>query len=508
MAATIGSALHWWARTKTDRPAIVLGEEQLSYRQLHDWSGRLARRLADDGVKPGDRVGVLAPNTMQWPVAALAIMKAGAVLVPFNARLKAAEVRKIADDAGLSVMIAATSHTVVAHEARDAGREFAVLSFDIVDAERSGDRDDFRVDRAGEEPIAVIFTSGSTGLSKGVILTSNTLLSIVLENTLTEEGFRPGTVTLLVLPLAFTPGLVYGLLITTVLGGTLVVEPELNASRAVKLIEQHSVRALFGVPLIFESISRADGFDAADLSSLQTAIVGGAAVPTDLLKRWADKGVLLRQIYGMTEAGGVATATIKDEALAHPDSCGMGSIFTEVSVITEDGSAAAPGEQGEIVVRGPGVTPGYWEDPQTTAAALRDGWLHSGDVGTRDIQGRVTFVDRIKDLIISGGINISPVELEAAIGTLAGVAEVAVIAAPDPRFGETPAAIITVAPDADSLDEAAVIAHCEQLLSDYKVPRYVVLRSEPLPRLPSGKIAKQVVREEYRDIGQRFTRAR
>ena len=508
MAATVGSALHWWARTKGESPAIVLGEEQLSYQQLHDWSGRLARRLADEGVKPGDRIGLLAPNTLQWPVAALAIMKAGAVLVPFNARLRPAEVRKIADDAGLSLLMASSSHADIAHEARQAGREFAVLSLDIVDAERTGASDDFRIDRAGEEPIAVIFTSGSTGLSKGVILTSNTLLSIVLENTLTEEGFRPGTVTLLVLPLAFTPGLVYGLLITTVLGGTLVVEAELNPSRAVNLIQQHSVRAIFGVPLIFESLSRAEEFDNADLSSLQTAIVGGAAVPTDLLKRWAAKGVLLRQIYGMTEAGGVATATQLADALAHPDSCGMGSIFTEVSVLTDDGAPAAPGQPGEIVVRGPGVTPGYWNDPQCTSAAIRDGWLHSGDLGTRDPQGRITFVDRIKDLIISGGINISPVELEAAIASLAGVAEVAVIAAPDPRFGETPAAIITAAPGAENLDEAAVIAHCEQLLSDYKVPRYVVLRSEPLPRLPSGKIAKQAVREEYHDIGQRFTRAR
>jgi fatty-acyl-CoA synthase len=508
MAATIGSALHWWARTKGEVPAILLGDDQLSYRQLHDWSGRMARRLADEGVKPGDRVGLFAPNTLQWPVAALAIMKAGAVLVPFNARLKPAEVRKIADDAGLSLLIAAHSHTAIAHEACQAGREFAVLSLDAVDAERTGEPDDFRIDRAGEEPIAVIFTSGSTGLSKGVILTSNTLLSIVLENTLTEEGFRPGTVTLLVLPLAFTPGLVYGLLITTVLGGTLVVEPELNASRAVKLIEQHSVRAIFGVPLIFESLSRAEEFEDADLSSLQTAIVGGAAVPTDLLKRWAAKGVLLRQIYGMTEAGGVATATQPADALDHPDSCGIGSIFTEVAVKAADGADVAPGEHGEIVVRGPGVTPGYWDDPESTAAAIRDGWLHSGDLGTRDDLGRITFVDRMKDLIISGGINISPVELEAAIASLDGVAEVAVIAAADARFGETPAAIITKSPDAKDLDEAAVIVHCERLLSDYKVPRYVVLRSDPLPRLPSGKIAKQAVREEYHDIGQRFTRAR
>ena len=249
MAATVGAALHWWARTKGDETAIIVAEDQLSYRQLHDWSSRLARRLADDGVKPGDRIGLLAPTALQWPVAALAIMKSGAVLVPLNARLKPAEIRKVADDAGLSAVIAAPSQ-VAAAELSEAtsGQEFSVLGFDTVDAQRSGEPDDFRVDRAPEEPIAVIFTSGSTGLSKGVILTSQMLLAIVLEKTLTEEGFRPGTVTLLVLPLAFTPGLVYGVLITTILGGTLIVEPELNPSRAVGLIEKHRVRSLFGVP--------------------------------------------------------------------------------------------------------------------------------------------------------------------------------------------------------------------------------------------------------------------
>jgi fatty-acyl-CoA synthase len=160
------------------------------------------------------------------------------------------------------------------------------------------------------------------------------------------------------------------------------------------------------------------------------------------------------------------------------------------------------------VVRGPGVTPGYWRDPQTTAAAIRDGWLHSGDLGTCDEQGRITFVDRLKDLIISGGINISPVELEEAIATLPGVAEVAVIPAPDPRFGETPAAIVAVTEGPEELDEKQVIEHCEHLLADYKVPRYVVLRSKPLPRLPSGKISKLAIRDEYRDLAERYSRAR
>lgn len=508
MATTVGSALHWWAHTKGDDAAIVLSEDRLSYRELHHWTSRLARRLADSGVKPGDRVGVLAPNMLQWPVAALSILKSGAILVPMSARLKPSEIRKVADDATVSAVIAAPDCTSGAEEAASIGPEFHVIGLDVIDAEKSGDPTDFRVDRAPDEPIAVIFTSGSTGLSKGVILTNQTLLGIVLENTLTEEGFRPGNVALLVLPLAFTPGLVYGLLITTILGGTLVIEPDFTPSRAVGLIEKHSVQALFGVPLIFESLSRAPEFAGADLSSLQTAIVGGAAVPVDLLSRWADKGVMLRQIYGMTEAGGVATATLKAEALDHPGSCGTGSIFTEVRVMGDDGSLLGPGQRGELVVRGPGVTPGYWGDTESTAAAIRDGWLHSGDIGTCDEEGRITFIDRVKDLIISGGINISPIELEAAISSLGGVTEVAVIAASDARFGETPAAIVTVPSSGNELTGADVVAHCEHLLSDYKVPRYVVLRCEPLPRLPSGKLDKRAIREEYRDVADRFSRAR
>ncbi|QHN27927.1 AMP-binding protein [Gordonia pseudamarae] len=507
MTATIGKALDWWARTAPDRTALVFSGESLTYRQVRDFSSRIARLLVEQkGVSEGDRVGLLGPNSLTWPVAALGTLKSGGVLVPLNSRYRPAELRKIADDAGIGVVIVAPGFEQLAEDTAAIGSPFTVVTYADIEELRDGaSADDFRVDRAPDEPTSVLFTSGSTGLSKGVVLTNRTLLSIVLENTLTEEGFRPGTTTLLVLPLAFTPGLVYGLLITTVLGGTLVIEPELNPSSAVKLLEQHSVEAIFGVPLIFEAISRAPEFADADLSSLKTAIVGGAAVPVPLLQRWADKGVLLRQIYGMTEAGGVATATIREEAFEFPDRCGTGSIFTEVKVFNADGEPAAPGEEGELVVRGPGVTPGYWNDPETTAQALRDGWLHSGDLGTADEDGRVQFVDRLKDLIISGGINISPVELEIAIMAIDGVQEVAVIAAHDDRFGETPAAIVTASPE---VDEKVVIEHCEKVLADFKVPRYVVIRQEPLPRLPSGKLAKTVIRDEYKDVDTRFDKVR
>ncbi|MFC8529920.1 class I adenylate-forming enzyme family protein [Nocardia sp. NPDC057227] len=505
MAATIGSALAWWARSKGERTAIVVEDEALTYRDLHHWSSRIARSLAERGVRPGERVGVLGPNSLEWPVIALGVLKAGAVLVPLNPRLKPAELRKVLDDAGAGTVVFPAPYAEVLDATWELGERFAGIGFDELAALRSGAADDFRIDPEPDDPAALLFTSGSTGLSKGVVCTNRTLLSIVFEASLVEEGLRPGSTTLLVLPLVFTPGLVWGLLMTIVLGGTIVIEKELVPSRAARLLGEHDVQAIFGVPLIFEAISRAPEFDSADLGSLRTAIVGGAAVPVSLLERWAKKGVALRQIYGMTEAGGVATATLLEEAADHPDTCGDGSIFTELKVVRADGTETAPGEEGEILLRGPGVTPGYWNDPDSTAAALRDGWLRSGDLGTRDEEGRLKFVDRLKDLIITGGINISPVELERVIGTLDGVEEVAVIAAGDDRFGETPAAIVKTN---GSVDAARIIAHCTELVADYKVPRYVVLRDEPLPRLPSGKLSKTAIRAEYRDVAANYEKLR
>ncbi|MBZ5735326.1 AMP-binding protein [Nocardioides sp. TRM66260-LWL] len=505
MSATIGSALSWWARTQPTRTAIVFEEGSLDYATLEAWSSRVAEDLARRGVQSGDRVALMAPNELVWPVAALGILKAGAVLVPLNSRLKPAEMLSIVSSASAGLVVAADALKSVVEEANALGAGLGVVTFAELGVLRDGEPSTFRVDREPDEPISIIFTSGSTGLSKGVILTNRTLLSIVFEASLTEPGFRQGSTSILVLPLAFTPGLVWGLLMTTVLGGTIVVERELNPSRAVALMAQHRVQAIFGVPLIFQALASAPEFAEADLSSIATAIVGGAAVPVALLETWAEKGVSLRQIYGMTEAGGVATATLREEFREHPGSCGSGSIFTDITVVAGDGSPAAPGEPGEILIKGPGVTPGYWNEPQITAEVLAGGWLRSGDLGRRDEDGRITFVDRLKDLIITGGINVSPVELEAVIAAIPGVAECAVIAAADERFGETPAAIITRTGD---LDENAVVTACAEVLADYKVPRYVVLREEPLPRLPNGKISKTEIRAEYADVATRFPKVR
>jgi acyl-CoA synthetase (AMP-forming)/AMP-acid ligase II len=505
MTTSIASAFDWWARTKGERAAVVLGDDTINYGAYRDWTGRVARRLADAGVSPGDRVAVLGGNTLEWVAAAVGVIKAGAVLVPLNPRLVAAELRKLLSEAGASVVITDAAHLEALKDVESRGVAFATMGMDAIAGLRAGGPEPFRIDRAPHEPVALLFTSGSTGLSKGVICTNRSLLDIVFENLVREEGLGTGSSTLLLLPLCFTPGLVYGLIMTGVLGGTLVVEADLDPARAVRLLDQHQIQVIFGVPLIYEVMARTPEFASASLERLTYAIVGGASVPVPMLEAWGAKGVRLRQIYGMTEAGGVATATLPEEAAEHPDSCGIGSVFTDLKVVRPDGTECDADEPGEIIIRGPGVSPGYWQDPETTARAFADGWLHSGDLGSRDKDGRITFLDRLKDLIITGGINVSPVEIEAVISGIPGVAEVAVIAARDERFGETPAAIVSVTGD---VDEAAIVAACSRQLADYKIPRYVVIRPEPLPRLPSGKLSKTELRRQYPDISRHYPRVR
>jgi fatty-acyl-CoA synthase len=238
-------------------------------------------------------------------------------------------------------------------------------------------------------------------------------------------------------------------------------------------------------------------FATVDLSSLELVTVGGARVSVGALEAWLSKGVTIRQIYGMTELGGTSTSNREKDAVTHPEAVGRGSVFTKHRVVRPDGTDCEPGEPGEIIVRGPSVTPGYWRNDEATRQALVDGWFHSGDVGVFGEDGLLRMVDRMKDMIISGGYNIAPSEVEAVISVLPGVEEVAVIPVEDAKFGETPAAIIYTA---SSLTAEEVVAHCKRHLAPYKVPRYVLFEAAPLPRMASGKLAKRDLRSRYSDI--------
>jgi fatty-acyl-CoA synthase len=355
-----------------------------------------------------------------------------------------------------------------------------------------------------DAPVVIIATSGSTARPKGVVFTNRSMTAYAACWSLEETSSSPGARVISLAPLNTSAGFVQ-LMHYTVQGCTIFMEPAFVPDAILQLLQDEKINCFGAVPTFFEAIARAPGFADADLSSIRLATAGGARVSRQLLDIWKSKGITIRQIYGQTEVGGNVTMMPEHLAIEEPEKCGWGGIFMEVRVLRPDGSRCDPGEPGEIVMRSPGMMQGYWRNPEETAKAIRDGWLWSGDIGTLDERGLLTFVDRMKDLIISGGLNISAAEVERVVCEFPGVVEALAIAAPDAKFGETP---FVVYHGAAEVDVAALIDHCNINLSNYKVPRYVAFSADPLPRLATGKLSKPAVRELYAGAHETMERVR
>jgi fatty-acyl-CoA synthase len=496
----------WWASAATDKVAVVLDGDELSYGELDRWSDRSAYLLVERGVHAGDRVGLLASNSLEYCVAVIAVLKAGGVVVPMSTRLTVGELVTLTESSEPRLVISDAELHDRAAEAAARGTGYAVTPIAEISVLRTGEPAPFTIVRIDPDaPAALIYTSGTTGQPKGVIFTNRSVLSFIAEWGLSEPGFKHDMRLLMVLPLGGAPGTIWGIVHTFVRGGTMVLLRQFRPNEAIAAHTEHQISVMLGVPILFEQMAAQSEFADADLSAWSTAHVGGARVSDQLLRAFSDKGVLLRQIYGMTEAGGSACANGHADAIDHPERCGRGNVFTRLRVVRDDGSDCDPGEPGEIIVKGPSITPGYWRNPEATAATIVDGWLHSGDLGELDETGNLRMVDRLKDLIISGGLNISPTEIENVIDELEAVVEVAVIPAQDAKFGETPAAIVRLA---SQIEPEAIIAHCDQHLADFKVPRYVIVVDQALPRMASGKLAKRIIREQYPDIAETHAKIR
>ncbi|RZL83820.1 MAG: long-chain fatty acid--CoA ligase [Rhodococcus sp. (in: high G+C Gram-positive bacteria)] len=507
MSGTVIDALTYWARTVPDQPAIDFAGDVVTYRELDTWADGVAHDLAARGVTAGDRVSYLGVNSLEWCVAALGAMKVGAISAPFNQRMLAGELTTLVEDCEPTVVYCAEALRPRLDEVHAARGTFAIAEFERdVRPLRGGAHARFRTPVAEQStPTAIVFTSGTTGKPKGVVFTHATIAGEMHEWSLMEPIEQNRLRPLLVLPLFTAAGIIWGISRTVLHGGTLLLQPGFDPEAALRVMIDSRATTLTGPPILFEQISRVPGFEDADLSHLTTAHVGGARVPAALVGTWLARGVQLRQIYGQTEIGGSATAMPRHEAADHPDKCGFGGIFTKIRVVDADGKDCAPDEVGQILLRGPGMMPGYWRNEDATRSALIDGWLHTGDLGKLDENGYLTFVDRLKDMIISGGLNISPAEIEQVINRLPGVEEVAVISVPDDKFGETPAAIVK---KVEGVTEADVVAHCNKNLADFKVPRYVVFVDAALPRMASGKISKRDLRETYSDVPQTYPKVR
>lgn len=488
MSQTVSSAIAWWSRMRGDQPAVILAGDVLTYRGLWDWSGRVAAMLETAGVAPGDRVAVCSTNSLAYVALIFGTIRAGAIVAPVNFRYKPREIAELLEATEPSIIFAADDRAAAVRETGVVPRAMAEI-----EALRDGADASVVHDPCPDAPVVIIATSGSTARPKGVVFTNRTMTAYAANWSIEEPSAAAGSRVITMAPLNTSAGFVQ-LVHYTIAGCTLYMEPQFDPSRALDLIQREQITIFAAVPAFFEFIAAQPGFASADLSSLKLVTAGGARVSRQLLETYRAKGVVIRQIYGQTEVGGNATIMPAHLAIEMPEKCGWGGAFIDIRVVRPDGRDCAPGEPGEILMRSPGMMTGYWRNPDETAKALRDGWLWSGDIGVLDENGLLTFVDRLKDLIISGGLNISAAEVERVVCEFPGVREALVIAAPDPKFGETP--LVVYHSDAE-VDVAALIAHCDANLSNYKVPRYVAFSADPLPRLATGKLSKPAIRELY-----------
>ncbi len=503
---TVASALRWWAQECPDRIAISVEDKPLTYSELWSWSARLGQFLIDNNVQHGERVIILGANSMEYAVLQVALMRIGAVNCPVNFRSSAQELSKSISTLTPTHIFADAERLAVAQSAASEGSAIKVFPLAEIAKLEPGNEDTPHIahEPDPEDPLFIIGTSGSTGAPKGVVENHRTVVAYSAEFVLMEPQCGSGASILVVGPFSSSSGtLVMFQFLTS--GATVYLESQFRPARALELLTKHKITIFLAATIFFERIAALEEFQTADLSSLYFSQAGGARVSTSLLAAWRAKGAILRQAYGCTEAGG-AWAARNDVALSSPEKAGRGGIFSRYAILGDDGKFAPPGVTGEILVQSASVTPGYWNNPEATAEAIMDGWLRTGDLGFIDETGNITFVDRLKDIIISGGLNISAKEIEDVIAELDGVEEVAVIAAKHDNFGETPLAIIYG--DTQKVTAEIVTNACLEHLARFKAPRYVVFEDEHLPRVLSGKISKPQLREKYKDAHLKLTETR
>jgi fatty-acyl-CoA synthase len=508
----LANCVRFWARWDPTRVHLRFDGQDTTWAELDERSNRLANGLAARGVGHGDRVAILSNNCTEYLELVPAVHKLGAILVPLNVRLAAAEVRYLVDHSGSRVVVVEPSLRPQLDEALGGLDPAVVAGVDVV--ELGADFDALRVDGdAGAlDPVTPVmpddvaflcYTSGTTGLPKGAMLSHGNVWSMAVMRIL-ALGLRRDDRVYLPVPLAFTGGIISMYEPTYVSGATLILDRAMDPRRAMEVIQDEQITVFAAVPVVWEMMVQHPDFTSFDLSSLRVAGSGGAPVPQALLTSLQAANIPMSQGYGLTEGSGMNTWLPPEDAASKLGSAGLSMMHSAVRVVDDELHDVAPGEVGELVVKGPDVMVGYWNDPAATEATVVDGWLRTGDLARQDDEGYVFIVDRAKDMLISGGLNVYPAEVERVIAGLPGVAEVAVIGVADERWGEVPAALVTPVPGA-TLDEREIYEACVAVLADYKRPKYVVVRDAPLPRGMSGKVLKRELRDDYMTLPEEAT---
>ncbi|MEU4878010.1 long-chain fatty acid--CoA ligase [Streptomyces sp. NPDC021608] len=484
------------ARKTPHRTALVHGEQATDYRTLYARTTRLAHALRERGVRRGDRIAYLGPNHPAYLETLFAAGTLGAVFVPLNTRLAGPEIAYQLADSGAKALVYGPSHAglVAGLPGNTDVRTYVEVGAEYEEALDAASDEPVDTPVAPDDTCVIMYTSGTTGRPKGAMLTHGNLTWNAV-NVLVDTDLIADERALVSAPLFHTAGLNMLTLPVLLKGGCCVLVEAFDPAATLDLIERHRITFMFGVPTMFEQVARHPRWPDADLSSLRILTCGGSPVPTPLIAAYQQRGLTFLQGYGMTEASPGTLFLDAEHAVAKAGSAGVPHFFSDVRVLRPDLTPVDVGETGEVVVRGPHVMPGYWGLPEETAASFVDGWFRSGDAARVDEDGYVHIVDRIKDMIISGGENVYPAEIEDLLLTHPEIAECAVIGVADDTWGEVPRAVV-VPREGATLDPDAVLASLAGRLAKYKIPKSVVV-ADSLPRTASGKLLKSRVRSRF-----------
>ena len=482
------------------------GNLRLTFQELNERCNRTANAFLDAGVKKGERIGFLLMNSAEFMEAYCAAAKIGAVVVPLNWRLVPDELEFILKDSGAKRLLFGAEFANTVKELHSRGEKTDITHWLQVEADGAilpfaESYEAFRDAASPSEPtigatrddmLYIMYTSGTTGLPKGVVHTHDTSIWALITVASTTY-FHDADRFLGALPM-FHVGALMPLTLNIYRGATSVVMRSFDPKLAWELIQNEKLTTGLAVPAMLNFMLQVPDFQQYDTSTLRWILSGAAPVPVALMQRYADLGIEIHQIYGLTETCGPAAVIDAENALAKVGSTGKAFFHTDVRLASADGSDCAPGEPGEILVRGPHIMREYWNRPDATAETIVDGWLHTGDVAVMDEDGFIFIQDRIKDMIISGGENVYPAEIEGILVTHPGIVEAAVIGQASEKWGESPFAIV-VRKD-ESLSAEDVLSFCTEKLARFKQPTRVEFIDQ-IPRNPSGKILKRVLREQF-----------
>ena len=495
----LASILERSARAYGDRPAVVDGDRVTSFRELDRRANRFARGMAERGLGAGDRVALLLGNRLEWFDATFGLLKQGLVRSYVNPRSAPPEIAYQLEDSGASLLVVSEDLApLVSAVTLPAGVELMVTGAGYEDWLGRFDPSADLLVGGDDDLAALMYTSGTTGRPKGAMQTHRNWLAST-QAQLLELDLRRDDVLLHVGPMSHASGgTVYPLLFR---GGLQVVHRGFDPVAMLEAIPRHQVTLLMMVPTMLYFLLDVLDAHPLELSSLRTIMYGGSPMAPERLERCLAKlGPVFVQSYGQTEALGGETFLHKDQHTpGNPRllSAGRPTLHVEMKVVDDEGREVAPGELGEVLVRGPHVMAGYWNRPEATAEVLDvEGWFHSSDVGRFDDEGYLFIVDRKADMIVSGGFNVYPREVEDVLLERPEVLEAAVIAVPDERFGESVKAVVRLR-DGAAIDPETLRSHCRDRLAGFKVPRSIDIVSAEIPKNPNGKPLRRLVREPF-----------